>query len=344
MKDTEDKYSVDENNRLVIARRKASTQARGKKKISPAGKFFIDNKNKLSWLVNELKAVREQYNLPEKINLEGTWSLNSSHDLVFTLNKTKNRTPQEKLYLKAELLDVSSSALIFSLATTEESGRQVIRLMQLKGRWQADKYNRLNFLVQKSGSIYDTLTFQGSWEVRNNTLIYTYKKTYLKKKERLERTLAFKGFWQMNERNRLTYVLDLNQDSYFSFRVALETPSILAKTGEIRYRLGIGIEQNRLPKTRVITLYGLWKVSKDFGLSFEIDYGEGLVREMRFGAQLRLAKNNEIKFQLTGKEGKDAGLGVTFSRSFLKNNAQWFLAIRKQGQNQAIEGGLKAEW
>jgi hypothetical protein len=330
------RYRIDKSNRLLIRQ--------GKIEVGLNGKFSIEDKNKLTYTINELKSLREEYNLPEKINLDGVWSLNENHDLIFTLNKTKKQYGGEELYLKTELLDTRFDALIFSLGTTEVSGKQIIRLLQLRGKWQADRYNRLNFLVKRSGSLYDTLTFEGTWEVNgNNTLVYTYAKTYLKKKERLEKTLTFKGFWQFSEKNRLSYLLDLANDSSFSFKVALETPSVMAKEGEIKYRVAIGAAGTRLFKTRLITLSGLWKVSRDFGFSFEIDYGKN-VQEIGFGAQVRLAKENEIEFTLTSREGDDMGFGVTFTRTFLKNNAQWFVRLNKRNDELDLQGGVKMEW
>ncbi|MDD5584800.1 MAG: hypothetical protein PHV55_07075, partial [Candidatus Omnitrophica bacterium] len=150
------RYRTTKNNRLIVQR--------GKEQIDPDGTFVIEDDNKLVYVINEPKVFREQYDLPQRIDLTGTWSLNENHDIVFTLKKTKEQYAAEELYLKAELLDTRGDALIFSLGTTEKSGKQIIRLLQLRGKWQADRHNRLCFLVQKSGSTHDTFTFEGTWE------------------------------------------------------------------------------------------------------------------------------------------------------------------------------------
>lgn len=331
------KYRVDKNNRLVIIR--------GAGILFADGRFVINKKNRLSYVVSETIAWRKKYDLPRKITFEGVWSLGQKHDLIFTLSENKEQFGSTELYLKSELLDAAANALIFSLGTKQKSGAYNIRLLSLRGRWQADKYNRLSFLVQTSGVEHDTLIITGAWQVNeNNTLTYSYKKAYLKKKARIAKILTFKGFWQISEKGRIVYVLDVESNSCFSFKVSLETPSILAKRGEIRYRAGIGVKGRPLFRAQTVTLYGIWKLSRQLGLSFEMDYGQGRTKEIRFGAGLTIADKNEVELQLINSAGKDLGLSVTFSRSFLENKARWFLRLKKQGKDSRIEGGLSIPW
>ncbi|MEI8349076.1 MAG: hypothetical protein WCI77_02885 [Candidatus Omnitrophota bacterium] len=330
------RYYLDIDNRFVIKK--------DRQKLYPRGKFVIDTQNKLSYIILEPISWRRKETVSKKITFEGTWSLDENHTVVFTLHHTRKQPEGGQFYFTSELIDTRSDALIFSLATKEQPGVSTIRLLQLQGRWQADQYNRLSFLVKKTGLQYDTLTFAAAWELdRNNTLVYTYKKTYLKTKERIEKTLVFKGFWQIGEKDRLCYALDIEQNSYFSFKVAYETPSILAKKGEIKYRLGVGVRGERLFRAKVITIYGVWKLSRKIGLSFEVDYGHG-VREIVFGAQLELVKGNQVTFELTSQEGNSLGLRITFSKSFLRNNAQWFLRFSQRDKESRVEGGVDIAW
>jgi hypothetical protein len=330
------KYRVDRNCLILTT---------GKGEVNVDGKWLIDEKNKLVYVITEREAFRKKYSLPNRVSFEGKWSLDRNHDFIFTLNQTKKQAGGEEFYLKAELLDVKEDALIFSLASSEKSGVHKIRLLQLKGKWQADKYNRLQFFAQRAGTLYDTLTFGGTWDInQNNTLIYTYQKTYLKKKEKVQKTLTFKGYWQISSKNRISYILDLENNSHFSFKAHLETPTIVGKRGAISYRTGIGVKGESLFKAKVFTLYGLWKLERKLGLSFELDYGQGRVSQIRFGVSLAVAKKNEFIFQLKNARGKDLGISVAFSRSFLNNQAEWFVRLIKDSEDSRIEGGLTLPW
>lgn len=79
-----------------------------------------------------------------------------------------------------------------------KEGKVLTRILKLGGRWQADENNRLRFLVKKEERKVDVLTLQGIWELnRNHEITYRYEKMDLKTKERLERTVIFKGFWEI---------------------------------------------------------------------------------------------------------------------------------------------------
>lgn len=333
----ENKYRLDENNRLIIKK--------GGKKVSPKGKFVIDKKNRLGYVITEAPIWRKKYSLPQKITLEGSWEIDKNHDLIFTLIRTRQKAAGTHLYFKSELLASQANKLIFSLASQEKEGLEKIYLLKLEGKWQADIHNRLCFLVQRSGTRYDTLTLGAGWEVNeNNTLIYRYQKISLKRKEKIEKTLTFQGFWQIDAKNKLTYSLDLENKSAFCFKAGLETPSILGKNNTIKYRTAIGIKGGRLFKVQTVTLYGLWKFSRQLGLCFEMDYERYKVKEISFGATCRLTDTDEITFQLKNSEGKDLGLSVNFSRTFLNKNARWFIRLTQDAKASRVEGGITILW
>ena len=307
----------------------------------PVGIFVIEEKNRLAYILREPEGWRKKYNLPKKITFQGFWHLNGNHDLIFKLIKTKKQFGGDQLYLNSELVNVQSDAIIFSLATKEKLGIHKIRLLQLKGRWQADKYNRLCFLVKRIQAWYDTLTFQCAWYVKDNVLIYQYKKIYLKRRQRIKISLTFQGFWAISQKNRLAYVLDIKNNSYFSFKAHFETPSLIEKTGSIKYRVGVGLKGTSLFRVQIITLYGVWKLSRKLGLSFEIDYGRGKVKAILFKGTLHLTKRKKLILQLKNREGKPLGMNLTLSQKFLKSNAQWFLKLAKEARESRIEGGFK---
>lgn len=328
-------YKIDKNNRLAIVK--------GKKILCPKGNFTVDNYNQLVYEVKESADWRQEHGIPQRITLKGKWEIDVNHNLIFTLRKTQTQTGGERLLLKSKIIQAKAHFLVFSLGTQGRAGTHGLRLLQLKGKWQADKYNRLQFLVKKIKTS-GTLTFQGSWQVKNNSLIYTYQKASPVTKTKRTYILRFKGYWQINKLNRLTYILDTKGDSSFIFKAYLETPSLIGKKGVIKYRAGIGFKGSKLFKTETVTLYGVWKFHRKTGLSFDMDYREGRAKAINFGAFARINKKNKITFKLRSRERKDLGINVEFSRSFLKNGAEWFLRVLAEGKHPRFEWGVTIPW
>jgi len=75
-----------------------------------------------------------------------------------------------------------------------------------------------------------------------------------------------------------------------------------------------------------------------------MDYGEGRVKKINFGAFVRIDKKNKITFKLRSKEKKNLGLSVEFRKSFLKDNAEWFLKMLAKGKRPRFEWGITVPW
>ena len=329
-------YKLSKNNQLTITKNKVV--------LHPNGYFTINSNNQLVFEVKEPKDWRLLHGIPARIVLEGKWDIDINHNLIFTLRKTQTQSGYERLNFKSQLIQARTNSLIFTFGTQGKAGTHAPRLLQLQGKWQADKYNRLQFLIKRLKSSSDTLTLQAGWQVKKNNLIYTYKKTSLKTKTKQLHTLRFKGSWQINKRNQLTYILDTKSNSSFTFKTYLETPSLIGKKGAIKYRVGIGLKGSKLFKTEIITLYGVWRLHRKTGLSLNIDHGNGKTKAIRFGAFARVNKKSKITFNLKTKKGKNLGLSLEFSRTFLKNNAEWFLRAVKDGKCPRFEWGITIQW
>ena len=320
------KYTVSNNNQLIITK---SDQI-----LKPSGKFTLNKSNQLTYQTLEPQDWRLGHGIPERIHLKGKWRIDKDHNLIYTLRKTPTQSGGEQLLLRTQITQAKANSLVFSLGTQGKAGTHNLHLLELKGKWGANQENKLQFLVKQLNSKPDTLTFQGTWKVSKNTLIYTYKKTHLSTKTKYTHTLRFRGFWEINKKNRLTYILDRKENSLFEFKAFLETPSLIGKKGVIKYRVGIGL------KKETITLYGVWKLHRKTGLSLELDYGYNQIKAIRFSAFARINKRNKITFKLRSKEGKDLGLSVEFSRSFLENSAEWFLRVLAEDKRPRIEWGV----
>jgi hypothetical protein len=330
------KYKISKNNQLIIDL--------GKEILRPKGEFVVGSNNQLTYIIKEPKDWRLVRGVPERINLKGIWSISKDHDLVFSLQKTRTQSEKDRLVLKTQLKDAKSASLVFLFATEGKTKTHALRLLELKGKWQADKSNRLQFLVKKLNTNSGVLTFQGAWQLKNNNIVYTYKEAALKTKKKRTNTLYFKGYWDIARRNRLTYILDIKNNTSFTFKAYLETPSLIGKRGVIKYRIGFGLKGSKLFKSEIITFYGVWKFSRVTGLSYEMDYGQQKIKAIRFRAFVRVQKKNKITFGLRSREGNNLGINLEFSRSFLKDKASWFVRLFAEGENRGVKAGVEIPW
>jgi hypothetical protein len=311
----------------------------------------VDKHNRLVYEFNEPSALRKQYGLKKKIIFSGNWCLNRNHDLEYILNQARQQQSGERLTFKGELISADNDNFVFELISRQKRPGPALRgasttyslsLLGLSGRWQADEFNRLRFNVKKK-ALPDTLTLEGAWQVnKNQEIVYTYEKVFLKRKIKSTHSLLFRGYWQFNQANRLTYILNQSSDSRFDFRVYLESPSLLPKQGQIRYRLGIGLRPAKAALNRVITLYGAWKFNRQLGLDFQMDYGSGRVRSLEFIAKVCLTSKDEITFALLNKFKEPLALNITFTHKFLKRQGpEILLRLKRSYPEDLVEAGMR---
>jgi hypothetical protein len=209
-----------------------------------------------------------------------------------------------------------------------------LRIIKLKGTWYANDYNELCFEVACRKGPPETCTFKGSWKLNNNQQI-----EYISEDGRDK--LIFKGYWDIALANRLIYIFKGSSTSRFEFKVQLESSVFYPKKGEIRYRIGVGIRQSRLTAPgQVIILYGEWKFGRDLGLTFQMDYGQGKVRVIEFGAGVTFDRNKVI-FALKNEFGEPLGITLTMTHKFLKHlDVEVFLKLKSRQKEQTIETGI----
>ena len=330
-------FFVDKNNRLVIKRKKES--------FLPQGYFSVDSDNRLVYWLNEPRTWRTTYQFPDKIIFSGLWKINSNYDLELELEQKEQVSKKERLTLKGKILSCEKDQIVFEIQTINNNGLDSFYLLKLSGRWQADEYNRLTFLITKKDSP-DIFTFQGSWQLnKNQQIAYTCEKTNLKTKSKVLHTLNFSGYWQITSAERITYILSTGANSRFDFKAQLESPNIRPKEGSIKYRLGVGIRQPKKEKAKIITLYGAWKFSRKAGLIFEMDYRNGFISRLEFGAEVNFDRNNQIAFRLLTKDGKPLGMSLTFTHKLLKElNGELFLRLKRYREESGVDAGVRIPW
>lgn len=326
------KYEVDPFNRLAFAK-KGKTAGLPRFRNVLDGTFRIGRNN---LLVYQLRSSSHPA-LPRRLKLSGNWSLNPQHQLALTLDKEQAQEVPNRLTLKGELIDAREDALVFSFSSKDADGKTHLYLLELEGKWQADRYNRLSFLAKKEKGLYDTLVLSGSWEVNEqNQIIYTYTKTGLKTKKKVKQEIAFKGFWEINQKQRILYALNKELGSGFEFKVNLAKP---AKRG-LEYELGLGLA----PKKKKITLFGSWKVSEKLGLLFQMPYQDGKIRGIIFEADCKLADGYNLNLRLKNTRHEDLGIKLKLSKSLFKDEGEAFLEALKDGKEVSLLAGAGFRW
>jgi len=330
------KYSIDENNNLTIEK--------NGRRLKPRGRFAATKDNRLIYWLNEPCAWRRKYRLGKAFIFEGKWKLNDNHDLELQLDKSDPWQKDGVLALKGYIVSAEKDRMVFQMKSRDSQGKSTFYFLKLGGYWQADKYNRINFVVKKSKQPADTLLLSGTWQVnQNQRIVYSYEKASLKTKAKITHRLDFTGYWQINSAQRLTYIFSADSQSRFDFRYQIETPNLYPAEGVIKYRLGAGIRQSKSSAVpRIICLYGTWKFNRKLELSFWMDYGRGMAHKIVFATQIRIDKKNDIAISLLDSRNKALGIRVIFTHRFLKKlDAQIFLRLEAEKKEFAVRTGVR---
>ena len=333
------RYETDPHNRLVIS-------DSGKKSGLPKfrrvidGRFSLDKNNDLSYRVKASLAEDEQ--VPRQIKLKGEWSLTDDHRLRLTLDGQGRQTFGDRMTLQGEILDVNKNSLLFAVTTTTKDNTRSTYVLNLEGVWKADENNRLSFRVKREGGRYDILSFNGIWEInKNHQIVYRYEKARLIRKKSLTHTLVFKGYWDIKDAVRISYILGKGTDSSFDFN----TSAGVFKEGYIKYELGIGLAARSDPVRRTVTLSGKWNLKKDAGLIFEAEYENNKTKKIVFGADARLTDRDTVSFRLRNDtDNKDIGAELELSRKIFNGGGEAFLRLLKDNRESAIYAGAAWRW
>lgn len=269
--------------------------------------------------------------------VKGRWLFGRNNELQY-----RTDGPVKEIKLKGSLIAAEPDGLVIAYAETQAGDVTVIRTGKLSGSWKLDNKNRIQFEVERQGGRNDHLIFQGGWTVNDShQLVCTYTRADLPKNRQVQE-LVFDGYWDITEGNRLTYYLGGDTENAFRFRGAFQTKSILARAGEIRYQ--VGVEAAGKQRLKTITLFGKWIVSRDFGLSFEVEYGDGRKKSIAFGGDYRLANDTEIAVKLRSQAGKPLGVELILTKELFAGKGSAFVRLLKQVEESRVEAGVGFSW
>ena len=332
-------YEIDPYNRLAIGvSGKPSGLPKFRKVID--GRFKIDGNNDLSYHIKVPYPKDEK--MPRQIKLKGEWSLTDDHRLRLTLDTLGRATFGDQITLQGEILDVNKNSLLFAVTTTTKENTRSTYVLDLSGTWKADENNCLSFHVKKEDGRYDILSFNGIWEInKNHQIVYQYEKSRLVRKKKQFHSLTFKGYWDIKDAVRISYLLGKGTDSSFDFK----TSAGIFRESYIKYELGIGLNDRVDPVRRTVTLFGRWNLKRDSGLIFEIEYENKNTKQMVFGADARLTDRDTISFKLRNDtENRDMGINLELSHKILKGDGEAFLRLLKSRKEAAVYAGAAWRW
>jgi hypothetical protein len=284
--------------------------------------------------------------VPEKTRIDGKWSLTENHDLSLSVSASDTGLSGKTIILRGDILSPSSSGFLFRVRHCDALSGARSRTIELKGVWAADDKNRITFRAAKADGRYDVLTFNGTWDIGpDNELSYKFVKTGLKKGDKKETVIAFRGHWDLY-RSRIVYSIQGGGGSFFSFKAAVQSKSLMAKKGEIRYQLGAEVSSRKAGgagTSRAVSIFGTWKLSREFKTSFELKSTEKKKRQITFGIERVFAKGHKITVSLKDSAGEKLGMDVTFTGTF-KKDAEFFLSLGRSAPEISLIGGIKLKF
>jgi hypothetical protein len=324
-------YDIDPHNKLVFTK---SSRRKGLPKFRKVleGRFKTDKNNTLTYHIKRSSAP----DLPQQIKLDGKWSLDRDYNLRLSLNKWQ-KNPGGSITLKGDITDVKANSIFFAVTVKNHPSKSTVYILELKGSWRTDKYNRLIFHVNKKNGETDHLLFKGTWDInKNNSIVYTYKKSHLKTKKNMLNMLTFKGYWDITEKQRLLYVLNKRINSFFDFRISTGKPT----TRGMLYEIGIGVN----PELKKIKISGKWKLNKKLGILFEVRYDKGETKNIIFGASCKLGKTSSLELRLTNPSGKNMGMNLKLSKTFFDKQGRAYFRALTSGREKQILIGAGMLW
>lgn len=316
------KYEIDPHNRLILTKAEIP-----KFRTVYDGTFQTDKNNRLTYHVKKTDSKKT----PQQIKLSGIWHLDKNLNLSFMLDKWNQNCFQNKLTFKSTLRSATSNQLIFTLTTKDNKDNRRDYLLKLNGAWQADRNNQLSFKIENENVSQKNLTLSGAWNINNiHQIAYSY--TSRNKKH----TLAFKGHWDIGEKNRISYILEKKIGSEFDFKISYCRITPKGLTFEITFN-----ENNEKIK-KSMCLQGEWDINKKIGILFKVRPGEK--NNIAFGGFLKFDNDSQVKVLLQNEAGKPLGFETTISKAFPKKQGEVFLKMLAQKKSATLTLGAGFKW
>lgn len=306
-----------------------------------AYRFVSDDRNRII-VINA--SLGESGNL-KKFLIDGSWSLPDENTLKFSFSGNRSSFTGDSLIFRGNIEKITGSSLLFRARASDTLSGMRTSSIELRGTWQADRSNRLVFRVAKSGGTYDILRLSGEWKVNNNNeIVYRYVRTEMKTKTKSLKSLVFRGFWDLGE-DRIVYRIEGNDKSFFKFKASLQSASLRAASGKIKYQIGVDTSKRSVRGQKVmnVTIFGRWKLSRAFSVEFDVFRDGKTGKGLKFAAEKVVARKNFIRVSLQSLKGKSLGTDVSFSRK-VSDNLEFFSSLAGFSGEIKVEFGIKGKF
>jgi hypothetical protein len=150
--------------------------------------------------------------------------------------------------------------------------------------------------------------------------------------------LIFKGYWDIRDAYRLSYMLEGDSSSTFEFSAHLA--KFDERKNAFLYTVSIGLK----PVTQTVVLKGTWKIKKDLGLLFEVQYARAKTKAIVFGATCRLFDQYTVIARLRSNASDDLGLDISLSRNVFSRSGEVFLKAGASPNEWEITAGGGLRW
>ena len=146
--------------------------------------------------------------------VKGCWEITPDHEVQY-----KKNGADEEIKVNGSLVAAEPGALVIGVTERQTNQTIVTSIYRLTGAWKADPKNQLTFEVAREQGKNDVLTFRARWRINSrHEIVYTYDRIDLKTKRKTAQDLNFQGYWDISEKNRLTYFVGGDSESAFRFR------------------------------------------------------------------------------------------------------------------------------
>lgn len=261
----------------------------------------------------------------------GRWEWGKGNQL-----RLRRKGAAESASLRARIIGADADGLVLAVSAEQEGQKPKRRQMTLSGRWEVVSGNRLSFVVEGTDAGDEgRIVFEGAWELGRDQQLLA--RLPLGPGARRQGLLRLAGSWAIAENGRLHYLLENGQA--LRFRAALQTPSVLARAGEVRYQIGLQVGKRRA--SRNVSVFGQWKLGRD--LSVELEMGRGpRSRTVSFATGYRVSDASTVTVGLSAADGSTLGIEVVFSRK--ASGGEWFARYEKSSREAVAEAGWSLRW
>ena len=93
-----------------------------------------------------------------------------------------------------------------------------------------------------------------------------------------------------------------------------------------------------------MVLFGKWKISRDFGLNFELETDGTRRQTLSFGGEYNFDDSRQMAINLSSSQGERLGVEVIFTQDFFGKDGQAFVRLQKSIEDSRVEAGVKLRW